>query len=232
MSLARVVRQFSPILLALPFLICLAASRGDESTAASSRVISIAKPPTDAAAKPLYTSNRDPLLPTAFQKLPIGAITPRGWLRHQLEIEAQGMTGRLEEISPWCRFDKNAWSDPHGKGHSGWEEMPYWLKGYGDLGYVLKDEAINKEARRWIEAASKSQADDGFFGPDELRTSLDGKPDLWPQMLMLNIMQSYYEYTADERVLPFMAKYFRWELAVPEADFLTGFWPPSRGGDN
>ena len=59
-----------------------------------------------------------------------------------LELEAQGMTGRLTEISPWCKFEKNAWASPEGKGHSGWEELPYWLKGYGDLGYVLKDEAI------------------------------------------------------------------------------------------
>ena len=64
------------------------------------------------------------------------------------------MTGRLPEISPWCKFDRNAWADPEGKGHSGWEELPYWLKGYGDLGYVLKDEAIIKEARRWIEAVA------------------------------------------------------------------------------
>ena len=52
------------------------------------------------------------------------------------------MTGRLPEISKWCKFEGNAWADPQGQGHSGWEELPYWLKGYGDLGYVLKDEAI------------------------------------------------------------------------------------------
>ena len=44
-----------------------------------------------------------------------------------------------------------------GQGHSGWEEMPYWLKGYGDLGYVLKDEKIIREARRWIDAVLASQ---------------------------------------------------------------------------
>ena len=142
------------------------------------------------------------------------------------------MTGRLMEISPWCRFDKNAWTDPEGKGHSGWEELPYWLKGYADLGYVLKDEAIIKEARRWIEAALASQREDGWFGPRSLLTSLDGKPDLWPNMLMLNVLQSYYEYTGDARVLPFMTKYFRWELAYPEKDFMVGYWPKIRAGDN
>jgi hypothetical protein len=179
-----------------------------------------------------YVSNRQPLTVSPLVKLPIGSIKPRGWLRNQLELEAQGMTGRLEEISPWCRFDQNAWTDPEGKGHSGWEEMPYWLKGYGDLGYVLGDQLIIKEARRWIEAALASQRDDGWFGPRSLLTSLDGKADLWPNMLMLNVLQSFYEQSADPRVLPFMTKYFRWELNYPEKDFLAGYWPKIRAGDN
>src|SRR5271154_4514954 len=179
-----------------------------------------------------YISNRPPLARSPFSKLPIGAITPSGWLRHQLEMERDGMTGHLEEISPWLDFAKSAWTDPQGRGNYGWEEMPYWLKGYGDLGYVLKDEAIIATARRWIEAALASQSPDGWFGPRSLRTSLDGKPDLWPNMLMLNVLQSYYEYTADPRVLPFMARYFRWELDCPEKDFLTGYLSPLRGGGN
>ncbi|HEV2970615.1 MAG TPA: beta-L-arabinofuranosidase domain-containing protein [Pirellulales bacterium] len=180
----------------------------------------------------LYTSSREPLEPSRLIKLPIGSIVPRGWLRGQLELEARGLTGHLTEISPWCRFEKNAWTDTEGHGHSGWEELPYWLKGYGDLGYVLRDQAIIDEARRWIEAVLTSQRDDGWFGPRSLLTSLDGKADLWPNMPMLNVVQSYYEYSNDPRVLPFMTKYFRWELACPEKDFLVGYWPKIRGGDN
>ena len=75
-------------------------------------------------------------------KLPIGAIKPKGWLLHQLELERDGMTGHLTEISSWCKFESSAWADPNGKGHNGWEELPYWLKGFGDLGYVLHDEKI------------------------------------------------------------------------------------------
>ena len=35
-----------------------------------------------------------------------------------------------------------------------------------------------------------------------LKTSLNGKPDMWPHMLALNVLQSYYEYSSDPRVLP------------------------------
>jgi Beta-L-arabinofuranosidase, GH127 len=180
----------------------------------------------------LYTGNRQPLQPSPLIKLPIGGITPRGWLREQLKTEARGMTGRLAEISDWCRFEGNAWANPKGEGHSGWEELPYWLKGYGDLGYVLGDEAIIKEARRWIEAVLASQEEDGWFGPRGLKTSLKGKPDLWPHMVMLNVLQSYYEYTKDARILPFMTRYFQWQLRVPAADFMAGYWPRIRMGDN
>jgi hypothetical protein len=181
-----------------------------------------------------YVSNRDPLAVSPFAKLPIGSIKPAGWLRHELQMEADGMTGHLEEISQWCNFNSNAWVDPNTPGKLGWEELPYWLKGYGDLGYVLRNEKINKESRRWIDAILATQREDGWFGPRHLLSSRDcnGKADLWPNMLALNILQSFYEATADPRVIPFMTKYFKWELNYPDQDFLLGYWPKIRGGDN
>ena len=190
-----------------------------ESTGKGSVAVKIVETLPTSGENGFYTSNRAPLVPSPLIKLPIGSITPQGWLRHQLELEANGMTGHLEEISPWCKFDGNAWVSPEGKGHSGWEELPYWLKGYGDLGYVLKDEKIIKEARRWIDGVLASQEADGYFGPRANKTGLDGKPDLWPNMLMLNALQSFYEATGDERVLPFMTKYCRWLNELPVEAF-------------
>ncbi|HOX55358.1 MAG TPA: glycoside hydrolase family 127 protein [Candidatus Paceibacterota bacterium] len=204
-------------------------------------VCSAANPPTSVRVVPvpaaasaglLYTGNREPLMPSPLIKLPIGSIKPRGWLRHQLELEAKGMTGRLEEISKWCKFEGNAWADPQGQGHSGWEELPYWLKGYGDLGYVLGDPAITKNARRWVDAVLASQEADGWFGPRANKTGLKGKPDLWPHMVMCNVLQSFYEFSGDERVLPFLTKYFLWLNTQPSENFGAGYWPKIRFGDN
>ncbi|MBU6398687.1 MAG: glycoside hydrolase family 127 protein [Verrucomicrobia bacterium] len=180
----------------------------------------------------LYVANRPPLLPSRLIKLPIGNITPQGWLRHQLELEADGMIGHLEEISKWCKFDGNAWASPDGQGHSGWEELPYWLKGYGDLGYVLKDGRIIREARKWINAVISSGQPDGWFGPRSLQTSLNGKPDLWPHMVMCNVLQSYYEFSGDTRALELLRGYFQWLNALPADDFGNGYWPKIRAGDS
>jgi hypothetical protein len=64
--------------------------------------------------------NRAPLQPNAFDSLPLGAIEPRGWLRRQLEIQAAGLTGHLDEF--WNDVGPNSgWLG--GTGES-WERGP------------------------------------------------------------------------------------------------------------
>ena len=85
------------------------------------------------------------------------------------------------------------------------------------------------ETRVWIEAAIASQREDGYFGPVNER---NGRKELWANMVMLWCMQSYYEYSQDSRVLDLMTAYFKWQLTVPDKDFLKDYWENSRGGDN
>ena len=192
-----------------------------------------AAPFDTALSTPLHTGNRAPLAPSPFVKLPIGSITPQGWLRHQLELERDGMTGHLEEISPFLDFSKSSWADPEGKGHFGWEEFPYWIKGYGDLGYVLGDEKIIANTKRWLKAAMATQREDGYFGPRELLTAFDKQfPDMWPQMPVLNALQSYDEFSGDQQVIEVMTKYFHWQDSLPVEDFGKGYWPRVRMSDN
>jgi hypothetical protein len=204
--------------------------------------IQVVPRPAAGPANEFYVGNRAPLLPSPLVKLPIGAIQPQGWLRKQLDLEADGFSGRLTEISEFLKKDGNAWLSKDGLGTHGWEEVPYWLKGFGDLGYVLNDPRIIAEARTWIDAVLASQREDGYFGPRANLTAAQvegsGKPDVWPNMIMLNALQSFYEYTAREGeapaepVLKLMTNYFRWELNLPEADFLLPFWQQQRAADN
>jgi hypothetical protein len=159
-------------------------------------------------------------------KLPIGAIEPRGWVRWQLLLMADGMTGNLTKLSKYLQPD-SAWRTFKAT-DEGWEEVPYWLRGFGDLGYVLKNERILSEARQWLDAALASQQPDGYFGPPAIKP----KDDLWPNMPMLNAFQSLYEATGDKRVLPVMMRYFSYEHALPKKRLLPGSWQKIRGGDN
>ena len=194
--------------------------------------VRVVERPDTAVKNDFYVGNRPPLTPSPFMKLPIGAIQPDGWLKRQLDLETEGFSGRLLEISQFLKKENNAWLSPKGEGHSGWEELPYWLKGFGDLGYILGDQRIIKETRQWLEAAIASQREDGYFGPRSNLTNIKGKTDLWPNMIMLNALQSYYEYTGDKRVINLMAKYFKWQLTIPDEDFLEPFWQNQRAGDN
>ncbi|MDR0560522.1 MAG: glycoside hydrolase family 127 protein [Prevotellaceae bacterium] len=174
-----------------------------------------------------YTSNRAPLQPQQFIKLPTGSTLPEGWLKQLMILQKDGLNGHLNEISAWLQKNDNAWLKSGGEW--GWEEVPYWLRGYSDLMYLLKDEAGLKETQFWIEHILKNQRDDGNFGPVHLN---DGRQDFWPNMIVLWLLQSYYEYTNDGRVIDFMSKYCNYLLSLDDKDFLYSYWENSRGGDN
>ncbi|CAN5533509.1 glycoside hydrolase family 127 protein [soil metagenome] len=194
------------------------------------------KRPSTAAANKFYTGNKAPLAPLSFIKLPVGSIQPKGWILKYLELQRDGLTGKLGEISAWLDKNNNAWFSGTGKGDHGWEEVPYWLKGYGNLGYILKDEKMVAETKLWLDKVFQSQQPNGYFGPAFATTDIQqakaGLQDMWPNMLMLWCMQSYYEYSNDARVIPFMTKYFKWQSTVPDEKLLKIYWENSRGGDN
>jgi len=193
------------------------------------------KLPSTEAKNDFYIGNRPPLLPSPLIKLPVGAIEPHGWVRRQLELQADGFHGNLTEISRFLIKEGNAWLSPAGEGSHGWEELPYWLKGFSNCGYILRNERMITESKIWIEAALRSQKTDGWFGPDKGRkgaaTRLEGREDLWPNMIMLFCLQNYYEFTNDERVIELMTNYMNYLTTVPEERFLVGYWPRMRGGD-
>lgn len=206
-------------------IVCLAAC----STPSSHTIVTSVSHPDVSTQNAYYTGNREPLLPLHFIKLPVGSIRPEGWVKEFLLRQRDGMTGHLTEISGWLEKENNAWLSPDGTGKHGWEEVPYWLKGYLSLAYTLDDKDMINEAHTWIEAALNSQRSDGYFGP---WIEKQGNPDLWGNMIMLWCLQTYYEYTTDPRVIELMTNYFKWQLEYPEEKFLKDRWDTIRAGDN
>lgn len=198
---------------------------------AAALIIGACDTPPDVTAvvtdRPAAAADTGALRPLALESLPLGSIRPEGWLRKQLELQRDGLNGHLAEISAWLDKSDNAWLVPGAR--NGWEESPYWLRGYSRLAYILGDSAMIAEARSWFEPVMASQRPDGFFGPENRQK---GHPEIWAQMIMLDCLQGYYEYSGDPRVLKLMRAYFDWEMSVPDEDFLEDYWENCRGGDN
>ena len=219
----KLVKLFS-ILFIFVFVIGLSEGYGQNST----NVTNVMRPDLKGQ-NSWYTGNRAPLQPANFIKLPLGSVLPKGWILKILELQKDGLSGHLGEISAWLDKKDNAWLTVGGE--HGWEEVPYWLRGYSDMAFIFDDPLMKKEAMVWIEAILKSQKESGWFGP-EVRSRDTKLLDYWPNMLVLFTLQNYFEYTGDQRILNFMEKYFQFELKVPKNELLTSYWEKSRGGDN
>lgn len=156
----------------------------------------------------------------AQRELPPGAIRPAGWLLRQLRLQADGQTGRLEQIWRDVGPD-NAWRGGDG---DDWERGPYYLDGLVPLAWLLGDPELKKKARAWIDAIIAGQRDDGQFGPAS-------NDDWWPRMVAIKAFCSYADATGDERVPLFLRRYFAFQLAQLPQHPLAG-WARMRGAEN
>ncbi|MCP9610913.1 glycoside hydrolase family 127 protein [Coprobacter sp. LH1063] len=186
--------------------------------------------------QPIYQNNRYPLLTKPYMELPLGAITPTGWLEEQLVRMRDGLTGNLDEIYPQVMGPRNGWLGGDG---DVWERGPYWIDGLLPLAYILKDKEMIAKVQPWIEWTLASQKENGYFGPDTDRSyepglQRDNSKDWWPKMVMLKVMQQYYMATQDKRVIDFLTNYFKYQLEELPQNPLGRwtFWAEQRGGDN
>ena len=189
----------------------------------------------------LYIGNRGPLAPSPLLRLTPGSIRPQGWLLTMLENQRNGLNGLQEQISPFLQFATSDWTTTNGSGTTqGWERVPYWLRGYIDMGYCLQDPTVMSNATRWVKGVMLSQRTNGYFGPatdysdgtTSVQSDIGTSPDLWPAMPMLDAFRSYYDYTGDTNALNLMRRYCLWESTLPGSDFGAGYWPMMRMGDN
>ncbi len=186
-----------------------------------------------------YINNRLPLKANPYIELPLGAIKAEGWLKEQLIRMKDGMTGQLDKLYPQVMGKRNGWLGGDG---DVWERGPYWIDGLLPLAYILDDANLKAKAQEWIEWSVKNQDPSGYFGPippaveppKEEGLQRDKARDWWPKMVMLKVLQQYYNATKDERVINLMTKYFQYQLKELPAKKLDNWswWGAQRGGDN
>ncbi len=120
-------------------------------------------------------------------------IKPQGWLKCQLEIQAEGLSGNLHKIWPDVR--DSAWI---GGKCEGWERVPYWLDGFIPLAYLLENEEMIATVKKYIDAIISAQEDDGWICPCE--KDKRAKYDTWAIQLICKVLKVYYDCSGDERI--------------------------------
>jgi hypothetical protein len=172
-----------------------------------------------------YRGNPAPLLQNAYIKLPLGAVKPAGWLLSQLEAQAAGLTGNLDDF--WPDLVNSAW---HGGPGEAWERGPYYLDGLVPLAYLLDDKRLIEKSNSWIEKIISSSSDSGWYGPAKNK-------DRWPLAVANKVLMQYFEATGDKKSLDVLTRYFRylhdnapdwpdkeWRGVRAMENAVTGYW--------
>jgi DUF1680 family protein len=146
--------------------------------------------------------------PLAFRPLPLGSVRPLGWLTRQLRIQADGISGHLDEF--WPDIKDSRW---FGGDTEAWERAPYWLDGLIPLAFVLDDEALKAKVMRTMDYIITHQHEDGWLGPREMIAAA-GRPedahyDLWAQLLATKVLVQYHDATGDARAVEAVEKCLR-----------------------
>ncbi len=134
-----------------------------------------------------------------FRPFPVGAVQPLGWLRDQLRVQADGISGHLDQFWPDVRDSQ--W---FGGDAEAWERAPYWLDGFIPLAFLLNDPVLTARATAHVEYILAHQDDDGWLGPRTMVAASGRAPsvqyDIWAQLLATKVLVQYHDATGDARV--------------------------------
>ena len=120
-------------------------------------------------------------------------LKPTGWLKKQLEIQAQGLSGHLDKV--WPDVSQSKWI---GGDKEGWERVPYWLDGFIPLAYLLDNDDMKARAKRYIDAILAGQQPDGWICPCTQEER--GRYDMWALFLIAKVLTVYHDATSDPRI--------------------------------
>ena len=129
-------------------------------------------------------------------------IKPKGWIKKQLEVQANGLCGNLDKVWPDVR--ESGWI---GGSADAWERVPCWLDGFIPLAYLLENEDMIARAKKYMDYIIAHQRSDGWICPcEEERIE---KYDTWPVQLFSKVLVVYYECSKDERIPEVLYKMLR-----------------------
>ena len=119
------------------------------------------------------------MVPFAFEPLPLGSITPNGWLRTELEASAAGLGGHLHDFWPFVA--RSTWIGKDIEYSILNEALPYWVNALVPLAYTLDDERLKAQVHSVVGSILDRIQPDAWIGPE---TEESGRRMIWARTLV------------------------------------------------
>ena len=131
-----------------------------------------------------YTVNRPPLKRTAYVRLPYGCIRPEGWLKRQIQIQLDGLSGHFDLFNNYDALDPNE------------RQRPRWEWADTSLGWVSGDAALMAKAKAMLDKRLSAPP------PPKLLNAM------WASNETARLLPRYFEVTGDPRVNKYLFSFF------------------------
>lgn len=128
-----------------------------------------------------------------YESLPLGSIKASGWLKQQLQIQANGLSGNLGSFLPYSLADitqtksglilhsvdglEDLLKDGNVDRYLFFEfiilNVQYWLDGVTALAFTLDDQYITDKVNFWMDYIIANQQPTGMLGPEFPRQMIE-----------------------------------------------------------
>jgi uncharacterized protein len=170
-----------------------------------------------------------------FRELQLGSVHPEGWLREELNKQANGITGHQPDFC--FPFDRRYWnSNERGQDEESrnggifwypWEQMGYWVDGAYRCARLIDDVQLWKRAIEPIRYTVEHPIDGWFLGPRKLlalpANPTDEDPGRWPQAVFFRALAAAAE---GENAPDILAAMLRHYLSDTQCDYQHGPYGP------
>jgi len=140
------------------------------------------------------------LQPRALSALPYANVTPTGWLRAELWIQADGLQGAMPD--KFAPYNNSQWLNGTDRTQDWMEAFPYLLVGSAGQAFLLRDGAAIARVLGYVEhVLAVAAAQGGWLGP-LAAAGQEGGMTYWPRWPVCMVLFVFREPKQPARTKP------------------------------